>query len=186
MLSLSIALSLSHSLIYLSLEVHCSRCLWTFSITVHFPPLRLIWHHVKCSGCFCSCLCIYVPFHTFLKELHLFSHSPPPLPHFFFSQSAFLQLPSWQTGKQAASLSPMLFLGVLSTHSTEHRDIQTQTCSHQSNTIYSNGSAADTNTNPLGPSLCGMTQVCLAWTQLARILFINMSLLILVPNRMPV
>lgn len=140
----------------------------------------------------CKMLWVFLQLFMYIRALSYLSQGAPsllPFPSsptsFLFSQSAFLQLPSWQTGKQAASFSPMLFLGVLSTHSTEHRDIQTQTCSHRSNTIYSNGSAADTNTNPLGPSLCGMTQVCLAWTQLARILFINMSLLILVPNKMP-
>lgn len=45
------------------------------------PPPRLIWHHVKCSGCFCSCLCIYMcPFIPFSRSS--ISSSIPLLPYF--------------------------------------------------------------------------------------------------------
>lgn len=142
------------------------------------PPLSvssgICLLYVLCSGCFCSCLWIYVPFHTSVEELPslsspsspsspaspcllaLFSPRFPPTPiladrqtnSFFWSRVVswcclFSQLTAW-------------------THT--RRDTHTQTCSHQSNTINSEGSTRWHKYEPNGAVLRGTTQVSLRWT----------------------
>lgn len=146
-----------------SLEVHCSRCLWTFSIMVHLPPFCLIWHLPT------VCIMLWVFFQLFMN-IRALSHlcvgastpcpSPSPSPLYLLSRFSTCSPPTpiladkqtnsffWSRVVSWCCLFSQL---TARTHTHKDTDAQTQTCSYQSNTRYSEGSAADTNKNPPEP-----------------------------------
>lgn len=116
---------------------------------VHHPSFFLIWHlPTLCImlWVFCSCLWICALWHL--------SPGAPPTHYLPFSLPASLQLPSWQTGKQTASFGPVLFLGIASSHTSQHRPTHTHT-----NTETQEDKHANTSPTPYIPKGVLLTQI---------------------------
>ncbi len=92
------------------------------------PPLFL--SHLVSAYCMYYALGVFAAVYEYTCPFTPLSRRcfSPPLPPLPFLLSLFSTcLPSWQTGKQTASLGPVLFLAVASSHSSQHGHTHTQT-----------------------------------------------------------